>query len=451
MPVAVPQASISERRTDRFLNDMAEALGNGVRVAAARNDPKWDWRRNARPSQLAPDWGWIVWLLLAGRGFGKTRSACEATREAVESEQYGRIAIVGRTAADVRDVIVEGDSGLLAICPPWNRPEYEPSKRRLTWPNGATATTFSAEEPDMLRGPNIDWALCDETASWSHVEPTWNNLMFTLRRGKHPRAVVATTPRPIPLIKRLLKDPTVAVTRGSTYENRDNLAPAFFEQIIRPLEGTRIARQEIDADVLEDVEGALWTLTQLDALRVAETPPLKRIVVAVDPSANAGEEGLAETGIVVAGLGQDGCGYVIEDASLRGSPHEWATAAVEAYRRHQADRIVAEANQGGAMVEHVLRTVDPRVPITLVHASRGKQTRAEPIAALYEQSRVRHVGTFPKLEDQMTSWVPGEASPDRMDALVWALSELFVLNPVPEFVVPLGLGRSDRSFLAGSR
>jgi len=384
----------------------------------------YDWPFWARPNQLPPQGDWRVWLLLAGRGFGKSRTGAEWVREQVESGRSRRIALVAPTAADVRDVMIEGESGLLAICPPWNMPVYESSKRRLTWPNGAIATTYSAEEPDRLRGPQHDAAWCDEVAAWRYPE-TWDMLMFGLRLGVDPRCVVTTTPKPIPIIRNLLKSPTTAITRGSTYENRANLAEAFFEQIVAQYEGTRLGRQELYAEVLDDVEGALWTRALIDQHRVKVAPELKRIVVAIDPAITASDDS-DETGIVVAGLGVDNHGYALDDLSLRASPDGWARRAVEAYHARKADRIVAEVNQGGDMVEYTIRTVDPRASIKKVHAARGKQTRAEPIVALYEQGRIHHVGVLPQLEEQMCNWVPGMDSPDRMDAAVWAFTELML-------------------------
>ena len=326
--------------------------------------------------------------------------------------------------------MVEGESGLLAIAPPWDRPDYEPSKRRLTWENGAIATTYSADEPERLRGPQHDLAWCDELAAWRYPE-AWDMLMFGLRLGDDPRAVVTTTPRPSRLIKALVADPRVVVTRGTTYENAENLAPAFLEQIIRRYEGTRLGRQELDAEILEDVPGALWSRLEIEAARVSVLPELTRVVVAIDPAAGSGEHA-DETGIVVAGRDAVGQGYLLADLSGHYTPPEWARAAIAAYRAHAADRIVAEVNNGGDMVEATLRVVDASVPFSAVHASRGKVARAEPVAALYEQGRVRHLGAFPVLEDQMCAFAhdfdraAAGYSPDRVDALVWALTELLV-------------------------
>ncbi|HEX6819540.1 MAG TPA: terminase family protein, partial [Ktedonobacterales bacterium] len=303
-------------------------------------------------------------------------------------------------------------------------------KRRLTWPNGAMATLYSAEDPDQLRGPNHDAAWLDELAAWKYLRETFDMLMFTLRHGSDPRAVITTTPRPLPLLRELLASPTTHVTRGRTYDNAANLAPAFLHTIITKYQGTRLGRQELDAEILEDSDGALWSREQLEALRIA--PPVReamgRIVVGVDPAATSGAHA-DETGIVVCGASEDGTrAFVLGDSSLRGSPHAWARAAVRAYHRWQADRIVAESNQGGEMVETTIHTIDPNVPVTLVHASRGKWVRAEPVAALFEQRRVYLVGTFPALEDQLVQWEPGESSPDRLDAMVWALTDL-MLDP----------------------
>lgn len=385
-----------------------------------------DWPRHARDNQLPPDGDWTTWLFLAGRGTGKTRAGAEWVRMNIDAGTASRIALVGPTAADVRDVMIEGESGILAISPPWNRPQYEPSKRRLTWPNGAIATAYSADEPDRLRGPQHDLAWTDEPAAWRYPE-TWDNLMFGLRLGADPRAMATTTPRPVRLIRELLQQDTTAVTTGNTYENRDNLAPAFLEQIIRRYEGTRLGRQEIMGELLEDIPGALWERKRVDELRVKKPPELTRIVVAIDPAMTSGEDA-DETGIVVAGLGDDGDGYVLTDRTCRMSPAGWGNRAITALDEFTGDRIVAEVNNGGDMVEHTLRSIRRSVPYKAVHASRGKRARAEPIAALYEQGRIHHVGSHPDLEDQMCTYVPDgvDYSPDRVDALVWALTDLML-------------------------
>jgi predicted phage terminase large subunit-like protein len=391
-----------------------------------------DWTFWARDNQLPPPGDWRVWLLQAGRGFGKSRAGAEWVRGLVESGRGRRVALVGATTADARDVIVEGESGILATSPPWNRPIYEPSKRRLTWPNGAIATTYSADEPERLRGPQHDAAWCDELAAWRYPE-AWDMLMFGLRLGADPRAVVTTTPKPTAIMRRLLADPSVAVTRGTTYDNRANLAPAFLDQIVRRYEGTRLGRQELLAELLDDVPGALWARDQIERHRLGRGmhPDLARVVVAIDPAATSGEDA-DETGIIVAGRDFEGRGYVLADLSGRYPPTEWARRAIAAYREHKADRIVAEVNNGGEMVEATVCVVAADVPFRAVRASRGKVVRAEPVAALYEQGRVRHVGGFPQLEDQMCAFTAdfdraaAGYSPDRVDALVWAFSELIV-------------------------
>ena len=391
---------------------------------------KYDWPYRARSEQLPPSGDWRVWLLLAGRGFGKTRTGAELVRARIEARTAHRIALVAPTAADARDVMVEGESGLLAIAPPGQRPLYEPSKRRITWPNGAVATTYSADEPERLRGPQHDFAWCDELAAWRYPE-AWDMLMFGLRLGDDPRAVVTTTPRPTKLVRALLADPKVVVTRGTTAENRANLAPTFLDQIVKRYQGTRLGRQELDAELLEDMPGALWQRGMIETTRTSILPGLTRIVVAIDPAA-ASHEHADETGIITAGRDSDGHGFVLADASGRYAPAEWAGVAIAAYRAHQADRIVAEINNGGEMVEATLRMIDPNVPFSAVRASRGKVARAEPVAALYEQGRIRHLGAFPQLEDQMCAFTSdfdrnaAGYSPDRVDALVWALTDLLV-------------------------
>lgn len=392
-----------------------------------------DWAFWARPAQRWPAGSWTVWFINAGRGFGKTRTGAETVRWAVESGRAKRIALIAETAADARDVIVEGESGILAISPPWFRPKYEPSKRRLTWPNGAIATTYSGDEPEQLRGPQHDFALVDELAKYRYAQEAWDNLEFGLRLGDDPRVVVTTTPRPIPIIKQLLADPGTVVTGGSTYDNADNLAAPFRARIVR-YEGTRLGRQELYAQILDDTPGALWTRGQLESSRVRSAPDMTRIVVGVDPGAG-GPDG--ETGIVVAGKDAAEHGYVLADRSASGDPAEWAPEVIRAFVELRADRIIAEKNQGGLMVEHVIRQTTTQVggvtvrganlPIELVWASRGKHTRAEPIAVMWSQQPARGhiVGGWPALEDQLATWVPGDDSPDRMDALVWAMTELF--------------------------
>lgn len=398
------------------------------------------WSAWRRPNQTMPEGDWRVWLILAGRGFGKTRTGAETIRQLVDNNQTQHIALIGRTAADVRDTMVEGESGLLSVYPQDQRPRYEPSKRRVTFHNGAVATAFSADEPDRLRGPNHDLAWADELAAWRYPE-AWDMLMFGLRIGQMPRVIVTTTPKPTPLVRRLVgtEDGSVHITKGSTFENQANLAPSFLEEVLARYQDTRLGQQELYAEILDDVEGALWNRDALEANRVTDRPDLTRVIVAIDPAAGSKSDN-AETGIVVVGLGADNKGYVLQDDSLRGTPNDWGRAAVAAYHTFKADRIVAEANQGGDMVAHTLRTVDPTVPIKMVHASRGKRTRAEPVAALYEQDKVHHIGFHAELEDQLCSWIPDQsASPDRLDALVWGISELMLGTTTAPAVVPVSL------------
>lgn len=396
----------------------------------------YDWRFWARPNQLPPEGNWRVWLLLAGRGFGKTRTGAEYIIDQVR-QGVKRIALVSPTPADARDVMVQGESGILTISPPWFMPKYEPSKRRLTWENGAMATIYSGAHPEQLRGPQHELAWADELAAWKYPQETWDMLMFGLRLGTSPRAVVTTTPKPIPVVKALLKSTTTAITHGSTFDNAHHLAPAFLEQIISKYQGTRLGRQELYAEILDDVPGALWKRGQIEESRVSKYPDLTRVVIGIDPAVTTEEES-NETGIIVSGKGIDGRAYILEDVSLQATPDGWARKAVQAYHQYKADRIVAEANNGGDMIEYTLRTIEPTLSYKKVHASRGKQTRAEPIAALYEQGKVHHVGSFPELEDQMCNWAPGEDSPDRMDALVWALTELMLKPDRPKVKVSVG-------------
>jgi predicted phage terminase large subunit-like protein len=338
-------------------------------------------------------------------------------------------------------VMVEGESGILSVCPSWNRPVWEPSRKQLTWRNGAVALLYSADEPDRLRGPQCDLCWADELAAWKYPDDCWSMLMLGLRLGKDPRCIVTTTPRPIRIVKDLVsrdgKD--VVVTRGRTAENRENLAPAFFQQIVSQYEGTRLGRQELEAQILEEIEGALWKRQLLDDLRVTSTPDdLHRIIVAIDPAASSGEDS-DETGIIVAGVDHDREAYVLEDLSGRFQPMQWARRAIDAYRRHDADRNVAEVNNGGGMVEATLRQLDAKVSSKAVHASRGKAIRAEPVSALYEKAAVHHCGTFAQLEDQMCAFT-GEPhrrgdSPDRLDALVWALSDLVINKSGSPFIL----------------
>jgi len=392
------------------------------------------WRLWAHPGQLAPERDWRTWLIMAGRGFGKTRAGAEWVRSHAEANPTARIALVAATLVEARSVMVEGDSGLLAIAPRGRRPLFEPSRRQLTWPSGAIATLYSAGEPESLRGPQHSHAWCDEIAKWSlasgRAEAAWDNLLLGLRLGQNPQVVATTTPRAVPLVGRLLKDGETAVSRGSTWANGANLPSSFIRSMRRTYGKSLLARQELDGELIEDLPGALWTRALIEECREAAASAVVRVVVGVDPPASAGGDAC---GIVIAALGEDGVGRVLADASVAGaSPERWARAVSRAARVWAADRVVAEANQGGAMVGSVLRAADIVLPLRLVHASRGKVARAEPVAALYEAGRVRHAGTFPALEDELCGLIAGGAyegpgrSPDRADALVWALTELML-------------------------
>lgn len=419
----------------RILADLTDAQLDGL---------LWDWRFWARAEQIAPEGEWSTWAFLAGRGAGKTRSGAEWVREQIKAG-CGRIALVAPTAGDARDVMVEGESGLLAVC--WEkdkdhrgaeigRPDYEPSKRRVTWANGAQAALFSAEEPERLRGPQHDASWCDELAAWKRLRETWDMLQFGLRLGDHPRVMVTTTPKPLALLREILADKSTVISRGSTYDNAANLAAPFLAKVKADYEGTRLGRQELYAELLDQSENALWTRDMIEAARQRGRPEtFRRVVVAVDPAITKSETS-DETGIIAAGIDEAGEGHVLADRSGRYSPQEWAQAAVTLFHEVGADRIVAEGNQGGEMVDHTIRTVWPSAPLRRVHASRGKAARAEPVAALYEQGRVHHHGRLDALEDQLVTWEPlsGMPSPDRLDALVWALTDLMVKKPRPTAV-----------------
>jgi phage terminase large subunit-like protein len=412
-----------------------------------------DWPLWARDEQLPPSGDWYIWLILAGRGWGKTRTGAEWIRYRVEQCGARRIGLIGQTAADARDVIVEGESGILATAPRWNRPLYEPSKRRLTWPNGAVATTYAGDSPDQLRGPQHDTVWCDELAKWQYAQECWDNMEMGLRLGRDPRAIVTTTPRPIPLIVSLRDDPQTVrpVTNLSTHLNRANVSARFVQRVIAKYAGTRLGRQELDAEILDDTPGALWTRSGIEQSRVSRAPELVRIVVGVDPSAG-GIEG--ETGIVGCGKDAKEHGYVLRDDTASGDPAEWAPAVVRAYIELRADAIVVETNNGGKMIAHTIRNTTTVVngvtvrganlPIIEVWASRGKHTRAEPISMLWSQGRAHYVGAWPDLEDQCCTWVPGEDSPDRMDAKVWAMTELFPNEEEsgPDFAPTVGGSRA---------
>jgi phage terminase large subunit-like protein len=404
------------------------------------------WASSDRIDQVAPpvDPGapWRSWLILGGRGAGKTRTGAEWIKAQALGLDHGntrpptRIALIGETLGDARRVMVDGVSGLLSVHTSHDRPLFEPSKNQLTWPNGAIAHLFSGEDPDALRGPQFEFAWCDEIAKWRHADEAWDMLQFGLRLGLHPRAVVTTTPRNLPLLKRLLSDAGTVQTRSRTTDNSANLAASFIAEMQRRYAGTALGRQELDAELITETAGALWRRDWIDSPRVAEAPELARIVVAVDPPITANPNSDA-CGIVVAARGADNRAYVLADRTIQGrAPEIWARAAVAAYKDFHADRIVAEVNQGGDMVPLTIRTIDPTVPITQVRATRGKWLRAEPVAALYAEGRVVHVGPFHELEAQMLAFGTGASgqarSPDRLDALVWALTSLMLdADPQP--------------------
>jgi phage terminase large subunit-like protein len=393
-----------------------------------------DFRYWARADQIPPEpLQWNFWLVLGGRGSGKTRTGAEyvkalATRLWEGMPPARRIAIVAPTFDEARMVMIEGESGLLAVHKDESeRPKFEPSKRLITWPNGAIAQVFTAEEPDGLRGPQFDAAWCDELAKWKHGEEVWNMLQFALRLGERPCAIITTTPKPTRLVKRLLADEATAVSRSATADNARNLAASFLKDVTKRYEGTRLGRQELQGELIEDDPDALFQRERIEELRVRAHPELSRIVVAVDPPAGFGRRANA-CGIVCAALGVDGRCYVLDDRSVQGArPAQWARRIVGLYHARGASRVIAEVNQGGAMVEQVLREVDDTISFRAVHAAKAKSARAEPVAALYEQGRVSHVGAFPDLEDEMCSAIgDGGPSPDRLDALVWAIHDLML-------------------------
>ncbi len=385
------------------------------------------WLATARPEQVAPKGQWPAWIVLAGRGFGKTRIGAEDCAWYAANNPGHQIAVVAPTFNDVRGTCFEGVSGLLAVIPPEIIDDYNKARQELHLTNGALIRGFSADTPDRLRGPQFHRAWCDELAAWSYPD-AWDQLMFGLRLGEDPRVIVTTTPRPTPLVRKLVTDERNHITRGSTFDNAANLAEAALTSLREKYDGTRLGRQELYAELLDDVPGALWTRDMITYL-ASETTEFSRVVVAVDPSGTAGDhDGGDMVGIVVVGKKHDGRFVVIEDSSTDLGPDGWARRATGRFHHHKADRIVAERNFGGAMVESVIKTADRNVPVKLVTASRGKSVRAEPIAALYEQGKVDHMKGLDLLEDQMmqmtgTGFV-GQGSPDRVDALVWGLSEL---------------------------
>lgn len=407
--------------------------------AGERREWHWHWGLWRRPSQAPPPGNWHVWLIMAGRGFGKTRTGAQWVQDIAESTPDARIALVAANLPEARAVMVEGESGLLNVGAPWRRATFEPSLRRLTWRNGAQATLYSAAEAESLRGPQHSHAWCDEVAKWDNASArataAWDNLLMGLRLGSLPQVLATTTPRAVPLVRRLLDQAVaepgnVVLTQGSTYENAANLPPRFLDAMRRGFGNSMLGRQELEGELILDQPGALWTRELLEACRTASAPAMTRIVIGVDPPASAQGDAC---GIVVCGQGQDGLAYVLADASVeKPSPERWARAVADAAREWRADRVVAEANQGGEMVASVLRAADAALPLRLVHASRGKVARAEPVAALYETRKVFHAGMFAKLEDELCGLLPGGAyhgpgrSPDRADASIWALTELML-------------------------
>ena len=397
-----------------------------------------DWRFLAREQQWPPEGAWRQWLMLGGRGSGKTRAGAEWIEAFARANPDARIALVGETYADVREVMIEGPAGLIAI----GTGRHEPSRRRIVWPNGAQATAFSSEDPEALRGPQFHAAWCDELAKWRNAETTWDMLQFGLRLGADPRQVVTTTPRAVPLLKRLMEDDETSTTRMRTRDNAGNLAASFLRSVERRYGQSALGRQELDGEMLEARDDALWTRPALDANRLSCPPPLGRTVVAVDPAVT-GKATSDATGIVVAAKAEDGRVVVLRDATVRDrSPAAWAARVAELWREHDADCVIAEVNQGGDMVADLIRAADPAVPVRPVRATRGKWTRAEPVAALYERGRVAHLGTHAALEDEMVAFGPdgldGGRSPDRVDALVWAVTALAMNDRVAPRVRAFG-------------
>ncbi len=427
-------------------NKVLAGLGTSAREAIIASlsdgevvDASTDWFLQARREQIPPLWDWFVWIIMAGRGFGKNFAGSNWLINEHVSGHAKNSGIIAATSADLRRFCVEGPSGILSQAPDWFRPSYKPATSKLVWPDGATTSLFTSEIPDRLRGPNLDKVWCDELAAWRYLDDTWDMLQLCLRYGDKPQCLVTTTPRPKKILRDLLKrvrsedlpDGNVALSFGSTYDNADNLPGRYIEEITSLYKGTRLERQEIYGELLDEFEGSLWSYKLLDECRVSEHPILTRIGIGVDPAITSNEDSDL-TGIVAAGTAANRQGYVIGEHSLRGSPEQWGMKVAALYHDLNADFVVAEQNQGGEMVESTIRAVDSSVNVRLVHASKGKVTRAEPISAMYEQNRIHHVGTFAALEDEMCLFLPGEIkqksrgkkSPDRADALVYVLTEL---------------------------
>lgn len=407
---------------------------------------KYNWRFWARPEQIPPAGDWDVWLILAGRGYGKTRTGAEWMKEKLLANAGWRAGIIAPSYGSARDVCLEGESGILGVLRDSEIRKYNRSLGQVTLVNGSKIAIYSGNDPEKLRGPQHHMIWYDELAAFQYLQETWDMAMMGLRLGVHPQSLITTTPRPVPLLKELVQryqdgDDTVALTKGSTFDNSANLAGSTLRALLERYDGTHLGRQELYAELISDAPGALWSRANLDETRFMKTrrdlPRLVRVVVAIDPSVSMGKRS-NETGIIVAGKGTDGHAYILDDQTQKqASPETWAKAAIQVFRDEKADRIVVEQNNGGDMCSHTLRTIEPNIPIKTVYASRGKLTRAEPISALYEQKRVHHVGIFADLEDQQCSWVPGQGeSPDRVDALVWALTELMLGGGISEVYTP---------------
>lgn len=418
-------ASLPEKQRNEILRSYSDEQLEALR---------YDWDFWARPDQKTPAGEWIKWLVLAGRGYGKTRVGAEQVIK-WKNQGYKRFTLMAKTPAEARDIMIQGESGILACSPPWDVPDYKPSNRSLTWKNGAMAHIYSGENYDQSRGSQCEKAWIDELAKYRYPQEALDNVMLGLRLGDNPQIVITTTPKPIKTIKEIVKDDSTVVTKGSTFDNIGNLADAFIKTIVKKYENTRLGRQELYADILDDNPNALWRRSDIDDHRISginfmnptegqTVPKLVRIVIGVDPAVTSGDEA-DDTGIVVAAKDDKGHGYILDDLTLNASPDGWGKAAVATYYKWSADRIIGEANNGGDMIEYLLRTIDRNVSYKKVHATRGKLVRAEPIAALYEQGKIHHVGYFADLEDQYCEWQPGDKSPNNMDAAVWALTELF--------------------------
>lgn len=413
-------AGLSPTRRDMLLEKFQD-----TELSQMRND----FFLSARKEQIPPLGNWFIWIIMAGRGFGKTFSGANWIIDEHIQGEAKNSAIIAATAADMRRFCIEGPSGVMAQAPNWFYPDYQPSKSKLIWPNGTETQLYTSEKPDRLRGPNHDRAWCDELSYWRYLEDAWDNLMMALRYGQNVKAVVTMTPRPVKAVRELLKreGQDVVVTRGSTMDNKENLSDIFLKNIQDQYGGTRKGRQEIQGELLEEAEGALWSHGLLDLYRVSETPQLTKTSVAIDPSTTGGEKA-DEAGIMVGGKDKFGHGYLLADYSRRASPQKWAEKAVEAYDFHEANDIVAEKNQGGEMISSMIHNINPHIKVHLVHASKGKVARAEPVSMLDEQGKLHHVGSFPALEDEMCNFVPGDIneSPNRVDARVWLFTHLLI-------------------------